>query len=153
MQSYTCAERIWQSPSVIKKRKKMGLDGCWSELRVWMTSYPEERSWEFNDFEQKSWGRPLKRAVEFFGSDQIRSEQFGSLPAEILNSSRFAARWGFGQHSKVSIGFYDLSLSPRVTKDWRWKRINSYAPTVFVLLLLLLISLWLYNNTASGKPT
>ena len=45
----------------------------------------------------------------------------------------------------VSIGYYDLCLSCHVAKDRSQKLINSFVPSVFVLLLLL-ISLWLYNR-------
>ena len=48
----------------------------------------------------------------------------------------------------VSIGFYDLCLSPRVAKE-----INSFVLPLFVLLLLSLISLWLYNNRVLSGTT
>ena len=43
-----------------------------------------------------------------------------------------------GQHSMVSICFYDLCLSPRIAKDRRSKEINSFVPPVFILLLSLI---------------
>ena len=74
-------------------------------------------SWEFKDFEKTaSWGRPLKIAVEFFGS----------RPAEIFNTTRCGAHCGWGQRRMVSIGFKKLCLSPRVAKDRSQKLINPF---------------------------
>ena len=56
--------------------------------------------------------RPLKSAARFFESDQSRIVR--SLPAEILTITRYATRWGWGQHCQVSIGFYDMCPTPQV---------------------------------------
>ena len=44
--------------------------------------------------------------------DLIKSYKFGSPPAEILNTPRCIT----DQHGLFRIGFYNLCLSPRVTK-------------------------------------
>ena len=131
VQSYDRTEKIWQS-SVIIYPQTGNVAG------VWMTSCPEEmvlRIWGF----QKD--NELRSTVEGNGwVFQIRLYFWGlnrQRWIEILNTTRCAARCGWGQHSMVRIGFYDLSLSPRVKKFK--KLINSFVLPVFVLLLLFLM--------------
>ena len=78
-------------------------------------------------FWKGSWGRPLKMSF----SDLIRSDQiFGSRPAEMNYDNEhhkmLLACVSGGQHRMVSIGFYNLYLSPRVAKDWNQKLINPF---------------------------
>ena len=91
----------------------MGLDGRWSEVCGWITSYSEEMV-------LRIWGFWKDCLVEFYRwkawlsfSDLLRSYDLcldRQRWIEILNTSRWAVRVGF-QHSRVSIGFYECSLS------------------------------------------
>ena len=115
-------------------------------------------SWEFEDFEKTE----LRSTVEGSGwvfriwSDHI----FGSRSAEMDWNLKhhempraWVGRWWSGQHSFVSIDFYDLCFSPRVAKDWSQKLINLIVPPVFVLLLSLMHiqTLWVYNILIYGR--
>ena len=125
VQSYARSKKIWQSSCHNKPlRQEMKQDGCWSELSMWMTSCPEEMSWEFWGF----WNAVLvefdRLCARFNFSDLIRWGQFGSLPAEILNTTKCAALFGWTERCMVSIGLYDSSLPPRVSKERSQKLIN-----------------------------
>ena len=71
--------------------------------------------------------RQSKEEVYFWGGfDQIRS-LWGSTGRDKLRSSALQdVPCGGGQHSMVSTGPYDLSLSPCVAKGWRLKAINLF---------------------------
>ena len=62
----------------------MEQDGHWIELTVWMTSCPEEMSWEFEDFEKTELRSTVEGSVEFFWS----------LQAEILNTTWYVSHGG-----------------------------------------------------------
>ena len=65
----------------------------------------------------------MKRAVDFFWSDQSRSVEVSTG----RDKSRRLNAWGRGgQYSVISIGFYDLCLSPLVAKGWTQKEINPF---------------------------
>ena len=100
----------------------MGLNGRWSELSWWTTSCPEEMSWEFEDFEKDSLEKflLLKCAAGFLGSEKLSVST-----SRDLNHHKMPRALGWGQHSVVTIGFYDFYLSLRVAKDWSQKFINS----------------------------
>ena len=134
VQSYARAERIWQSSSIIINLYTGNGAG------VWMKPCPEEMSWEFEYFKKTvSWDRPLKVAVEFFGS----------RPAEMnwdLKHHKMHRAWGGRgfQHSMVSTCFYDLCLSPRVAKDWSQKLINPSVSETIEWRLYLYMYLYYY---------
>ena len=57
----------------------MGLDGRWSKLSGWLTSYPEEMVLRILGFwKDRVKVRSTKRGVGFFGYDEIRSVWTGS---------------------------------------------------------------------------
>ena len=93
--------------------------------------------------------RLSKRAVEF--SDLIRSDQFGSRPTEISWDLRHhkmrCVRVRSYQHSMVSVGLYDLCLSPRVTKGWTQKEISSFVSemTASVCIMIIIIIIIIIN--------
>ena len=83
-------------------------------------------SWEFEDFEKTSVEvRPLKVAIEFFRADEIGSVWVSTGKNKILDTTRCAVHGGY-KFCMVSIGFYDLRLSPRVAKDWMQKKNNPF---------------------------
>ena len=85
---------------------------------------------------QLSYGR-RKEQLSF--SDPIISDQFGSQLAEMswdLRQYKMHHAWRRDKQSMLSIGSYELFLTPHVTKGWKQKEIN---PPVLVL------SSWLYN--------
>ena len=108
-------------------------------------------SWEFEDFEKElrldHWGESWVSAVEkcsFFGVF------FKSLTTKILNITRYAERWGWGQQRKNCVS---LHVSPwsEVRKLINHSYMKQQSPPVFciwvcIVLMLLLRWLWLYNN-------
>ena len=150
VQSYTRAEKIWQSSSVIinpQTKNGTGQPLEWIESVVDVIpgrDGPENLRILKRQVVEV---RPLMRAVGFFGSEkQISLGLDRQRWVEILNTTRCAARWG-----GVSIVWLAEALkncvSPRVTKNRTQKSINSFVPPVFVLLMLLLVSLCLYNSS------
>ena len=95
--------------------------GHWSELNEWVTSYPEEMTREFFDFEKDVELRFGRRSERLSFSNLMISNQFGSRQAEMICDLRYQNMhhtWvGGSQHSMVSIGLYELCLSPRVAKS------------------------------------
>ena len=84
-------------------------------------------------------------------SDLIRSDQFGSQPAEMswdLRHHKMHRAWGRGsQFSMVSIDFYELCLSSRVAKNWEQKEINPFVSEITEsVLLLLVVVVVVYNK-------
>ena len=119
----------------------------WNELSGLMTSYSEDCPENFTILKRRLL-RVDRWSERLSFSDLIRSDQISlgldwQRWVEILNSIRCTARWGGGQHCRLSIGFYELCLSPWVVKDWRQKEINPFVSPE--LLFLLLILLWLCN--------
>ena len=105
-------------------------DGKWGKTAVGVNGVGGWRhtrkrwSWIFLDFEKM---RSLRSTAEGSGcvfriwSDQISLGLDRQKWVEILVTTRCAVNGGRGecQHSMVSIGFYDLCLSPCVAKSWR----------------------------------
>ena len=98
----------------------------------------------FEDFEKDGW---VECSIWVFGiwSDEIVLGLDRQRWDEILDATRCAVRW-VCQHSLVSIGFYELCLSPRVTKDRSQKEINPFVSETTVLPVLLLLTAWVYNT-------
>ena len=68
----------------------------------------------------------LKHAATFFGSDQSKSVWVSTGRYEFRSYTPQNAPRDVGggrQYSMVSIGFYNLCLSPHVGKDWRLEKI------------------------------
>ena len=59
---------------------------------------------------------------------------------EILDTTRYAVR-SVCQHSMVSIGFYELCLSSRVTKAWSQKLINLFVSETTESTCLIIIQI------------
>ena len=115
--------------------RKSGWTRLWSELSELMTSRPEKRAWEFKDFEiDGSWSTAVKAASWVFRicSNQISLGLDWQRWVEILDTTR-CTMWRC-QHSIVSIGTYDLCLTPRVAKGWRQKEINPFVSETAVRL-------------------
>ena len=123
---HTHMERMWQSSSVIiNSQTGNGLDMNWfGRWRHTWKGWPENfrilKKLRFNH-----WSRQLSF------SNLIRSDQFGSRPAEmswdLRDTTRCARHEEVGcQHNMVSTGPYNLCLYPHVTKDWRQKEINLF---------------------------
>ena len=72
---------------------------------------------------RRSWGTAVEAGSCVF---RIWSDQLRSRPAEMGCDLRHDKMRRWCQHSMVSIGPYELSLSPRVAKDWRQKEINPF---------------------------
>ena len=108
---------------------------------MWMTSCPEEmvlRIWgfwkdsvEIGPLRQELGIRPLR--VEFWPFKDVVG-LFGSLPIEILNITRYAAHWGWGQQSKNCVS---LLVSPwtEVKKLINRSYLKQQSPPVFACVL------------------
>ena len=86
-QTGTRAERIWQSSSVIINCQIVNGTGRQLDWTEWVDDIITERDGPVNLRILKKTRvevRPLKRAIGFFGSDQIRPDQFGSRPVEMI---------------------------------------------------------------------
>ena len=94
----------------------MELDGRWSELSGWLTTYPEEMVLKIWEFLKDSWSTRFFFIFLFFYL--IKADQFGSRQAEMGCDLRHH-KMGSESGGSIVYDFYDLSLSPRVAKNWR----------------------------------
>ena len=86
-------------------------------------------SWKVEDFERVvdfSTVEGSSSVLRIWSDQIIFSDLYRQRRIEILNTTRCAARWGWGQHSRVSIGFEEFCLSPCVPKDRNKKLINLF---------------------------
>ena len=100
-------------------RQETGLDCRSIELKVWLTSYLEEMVLRILGFRKDELVEflPLKRAGGVFGSEKQISLGLYRQRSKALQDVLCVLGNGGGQHRMVSIGLYDLCLSPRVAKD------------------------------------
>ena len=124
VQSYARAERIWQSSSVIINPQTGNAPGLSLE---WIESVDDVipgkdvlRILKF--WKESRWVSTVEARGWIFRIWKV--DQFGSLPAETSGDLRHH------KYSIVWLAYYDLCLSPRVTKCWRQKEISSFAPLV-----------------------
>ena len=118
----------------------MGLDSYWSELSGWLMSCPGEMV-------LKIWGFWKNQVVEvrslLFFSDLIKADQFGSRPTEMGRDLRHHKMYhaGRGHYGMVSIGFYDLCLSPCVAKIERNKLIFTACICIIIVVIDIIMAI------------